>query len=210
MLTASGLPAPQTPSWRYKVGWLRRFNDWEFAAAGRSEDAAALKAALDRHWRGFCELQHLGALLDADRTIRAALAAHQGAPSDKIAAVLAAAQHCAWLPVVAAQVAACARMPVAPYVQDLVRPTVTAVVRALSLDAASKSDPTLAQVRPSAMLSLPCYLSMLYDSSIHFLCYCCARTAERHVFRPSLARAWCVCGVPQCGGACACRSQGCA
>ena len=55
--------------------------------------------------------------------------------------------HVPWLPTVAAQVQPCARMPLEPYVRPLVKATVTAVVRALSHDAASKTDRKLALVR---------------------------------------------------------------
>jgi hypothetical protein len=123
-----------------------RFEDWELTAS-QDADAAALKQHLDRHWRGFLELQHIGNMLDADRALQAALASQQPVQPDKVQAVLAELQYCAWLPAVAAQVQQCARMPLAPYVQDLVRPVVLAAVRALSLDASSKADPSLAQVR---------------------------------------------------------------
>jgi hypothetical protein len=182
------------------------FADWELAAS-RDEDAAVLKQHLDRHWHGFLELQHLGNLLDADRATRAALDARQPPPSDKVAAVLGEAQQLPWLPAVAAQVQPCARMPLAPYVRDLLRQTVLAVVRAFSLDAASKADPTLAQARTRALrcrgvaascieclllwlssawscrLSLA-FQSMCYSAATLFFvlvpCYACAASCNDH------------------------------
>jgi hypothetical protein len=107
----------------------------------------ALQQHFESHWRGFLELQHLGNLLEADRAIRAALAASQPAPAYKIQTVLSEAAHLPWLPSTPAQVLQCARMALLSYVRDLLRDTLLAVGRALSLDAESKSDRQLKAVR---------------------------------------------------------------
>lgn len=73
-----------------------------------------------------------------------------------MAAVLSEARHLRWLPTTAAQVPACARMHVPPYVRELLRETLLAVARALSLDAATKADPKLQDVRAPLPSKLHC------------------------------------------------------
>jgi hypothetical protein len=125
-----------------------RFADYELTSSpNAAAETGVLRQHLDRHWRGFVELQHLGRLLDADGSLRAALSAQEPPPPAKIQAVLSEAAHLAWLPAVAEQVPRFARIPLASYVRSLVKETVIAVVRALSLDAASKSNRKLAQAR---------------------------------------------------------------
>ena len=88
---------------RSDVRMLCRFEDWQYTAP-KEEDKNALRQHLERHWRGFVQLQHVAAMLEADAAVREAAAAQQAPPADKVQAVLQQAGHFPWLPTQAAQV----------------------------------------------------------------------------------------------------------